>query len=96
MEVPGLNSGNVKTSKNFRIFRGHSTCETVFSRKLIGEERRPTSRAVTGMMENETTGPASNGVSRHCECSQRIERGTNTLSDREDYSEKGEKQMLMT
>ena len=43
----------------------------VFSRNFNGEEQRPTSCALTSTAKNETKGPASNGVSRQCECSQR-------------------------
>ena len=71
MEVPGSKPGGVKTSKNFRIFpEACGLRNGFFSRILNGEERRPTSCALIITTKNETTGPALNGLSRQCECSQ--------------------------
>ena len=71
------------------VLPGHvrSRCSTDsgtgFSRKLNGEERRPTSGALISMTKNETAGPASNDVSRQCEFSQRNGQPTIGSSPRE-------------
>ena len=59
----------------------------VFSRNFNGEEQRPTGSALTSTAKNDTKGPASNGVSRQCERSQRNGEGIILLRKETDSGE---------